>query len=47
MTLEQMNNSKTAFHGAKNCEMIAGIGNTEQVSLIKEFAELSRHTKEP
>ena len=46
MTLEQMNNSKTAFHEAKTSEIIAGTGNTEQVSLIKEFSELSRHTKE-
>lgn len=36
MTLDQMNNSKTAVHEAKNHEMI-GAGNTEQMSLIIAF----------
>lgn len=34
MTLDQMNTSKTSVHEAKPCEMMAGTGNTEQMSLI-------------
>jgi hypothetical protein len=41
-----MNNSKTAFKEAKNCEMIEGSGNTEQMSLIINLSEFSRHIKE-
>lgn len=32
-----MNNSETSTHEAKNCEMIVGTGNTEQMSLIIAF----------
>lgn len=47
--LGPMNNSKTSVHEAKNCEMIAGTGNTEQMSLIIAFFRVQywgRHTKE-
>lgn len=37
MTLDQMNSSITLAHEAKTCEMIAGTGNTEQMSLITAF----------
>lgn len=37
MTLEQTNDSKTAVHEDKHCEMITGTGNTEQMSLVIPF----------
>lgn len=40
MTLDQRNNPKSSVHEAKTCEMIAGTGDTEQMSLITAFSRV-------